>query len=78
VRHVAIISRTPLPREAIRPTSVRTIKAAPKSELLPATKPAVNQQPMLNTMLTMSIAASQATRPPFIREALQLAKSGGE
>jgi hypothetical protein len=45
--------------------------------LLPATKPAVNQQPMLNTMLTMNIAASQATTPPFIGEAPQLAKSGG-
>jgi hypothetical protein len=78
LRNVAIISRTPLPREAIRPTSVRTIKAAPKSELLPATKPTVNQQPILNTMLTMSIVASQATTPPFICEALQLAGSGGE
>jgi hypothetical protein len=78
VRHIAIISMTPLPREAVRPTSVRTSKATPKSELLPATKPAVNQQPMLNTMLTMSIAASQATTPPFICEALQLAGSGGE
>src|SRR5262249_22284938 len=74
VRHIAIISRTPLPREAIRPTSVRTSKATPKSELLPATEPAVNKQPML----TMSIAASQATKPPFIREARQLAGSGGE
>jgi hypothetical protein len=78
LRNIAIISRTPLPRKAIRPTSFRRSKAAPKSGLLPATKPAVNQQPIMSTMLTMSIAASQATRPPFIREASQLAGSGGE
>jgi hypothetical protein len=33
---------------------------------------------MLSAALTMSIAASQAATPPFICEAPQLARSGGE
>jgi hypothetical protein len=69
VRHVARISMMPLPREAIRPTSVRTIKAAPKSELLPATKPAVNQQPILKNRLRLGSWANVRRRlcpPPSI------------